>query len=251
MVGLSAIASAQLCAHRGDSSAAPENTIAAIASAVAKGAQQIEFDVDMTSDGELVIMHDATIDRTTNGNGMVTKFTYAEIRELDAGSWFGSEFSGAQVPTLREVLEAIPAEVYCNVHLKGGTEVAQASAKLIEEMGRLERSFLACTIENISAARAVVPEIKTCNMSRQAGDRAKYIQDTIDLGCEFIQLHQRDGSENLKEEVALLHANGVTVNWFGANDAALMHSLWDAGVDFVLTDSLDLGIGEWKSRAEE
>ena len=230
----------QVCAHRGDVSAAPENTIAAISSAVEKGAHQIEFDVEMTKDGRLVIMHDATVNRTTDGRGKVTELTFAEIRALDAGSWFDPEFAGAQVPTLREVLSVIPAGVYCNVHLKGGGEVARASAKLIAEMGRLERCFLACSIENIKAAREVVPEIKTCNMTRQAGDRGRYIRETIDLGCEFIQLHQRDGYANLEAEVETLHAAGVTVNWFGANDAKLMRVLGDAGVDFILTDSLDL-----------
>jgi glycerophosphoryl diester phosphodiesterase len=232
--------SAQVCAHRGDVSAAPENTIAAIELAVAKGAQQIEFDVDMTNDGRLVIMHDARVNRTTDGRGKVTELTFAEIRALDAGSWFDAAFKGAQVPTLREVFAVIPKEVYCNVHLKGGVEVARASAKVIRDMGRLERSFLACTIENINAAREVVPEIKTCNMTRQAGDRARYIRETIDLGCEFIQLHQRDGFENLAVEVETLHVAGVTVNWFGANEAGLMRRLRDAGVDYILTDKLDL-----------
>ncbi len=232
--------SAQVCAHRGDVNVAPENTIAAIRSAVEKGAQQIEFDVDMTEDGRLVIMHDVTVNRTTNGRGKVTELTFDEIRGLDAGSWFDSAFKGAQVPTLREVFEVIPKDIYCNVHLKGGVEVARASAKVIEETGRLERSFLACTVENIRAAREVVPEIKTCNMTRQAGGRTRYIRETIDLGCEFIQLHQRDGHADITAEVAVLHENGVRVNWFGANEAPLMRKLRASGVDFILTDRLEL-----------
>ena len=83
---------------------------------------------------------------------------------------------------------------------------------------------------------------RTCNMTRQAGNRALYIKETIALGCEFIQLHQRDGYENIEEEVALLHANGVTVNWFGANEVELMQLLNRAGVDFVLTDKLELAM---------
>ena len=235
-------ASAQICAHRGDVSTAPENTIPAFKSAVAKGVQQIEFDVDMTKDGHLVLMHDLTVDRTTDGTGKVTELTFEAIRALDAGGRFSEAFRGTPVPTLREALEAIPETVLCNVHLKGNTEVAKQSALLIKEMGRLDQCFLACTLENVAAARAAVPEIKTCNMTRQAGNRAAYIDDTIENGCKFIQLHQRDGHENLAAEVKKLHEHGVTVNWFGANDAPLISLLHGAGVDYILTDKLDLAV---------
>lgn len=234
------VASADLCAHRGDVSVAPENTIPAFESAVKKGVPQIEFDVNLSKDGHLVIMHDATIDRTTNGKGKVTDFTLAELKALDAGSWFDPKFKDTRIPTLRETLEAIPENVLCNVHLKNDAEVAVKSAQLIAEMGRLEQCFLATTLENVAAARKVVPEIKTCNMTRQAGNRAAYIDDTIKHGCEFIQLHQRDGHENLTAEVKKLKANGVTVNWFGANDAPLIQLLHEAGVEYILTDKLDL-----------
>lgn len=235
-------AHAQISAHRGDVAAAPENTIAAFESAVAKGAQQIEFDVDLTKDGELVIMHDATVDRTTNGTGKVTELTFAEIRALDAGVKFSEAFKGTQVPTLREALEVIPSHILCNVHLKGNKELAKKVALLIQEMGRLDQCFLACELESVAAAREVVPAIKTCNMSRQAGDRAAYIETTIANKCEFIQLHQRDGHENLEAEVKQLHDAGVTVNWFGANDAPLIERLHRAGVDYILTDELDLAL---------
>lgn len=235
-------ASAQLSAHRGDVAAAPENTIPAFLSAVAKGAPQIEFDVNMSSDGHLVVMHDATVDRTTDGTGKVTDFTLAELKALDAGSWFGPEFAGTRIPTLRETLEAIPEGVLCNVHMRNNAEVAVKAARLIQEMDRLEQCFLATTLENIAAARAAVPGIMVCNMSRQRGNRAAYIDATIEHGCDFIQLHHRDGHDNLAAEVKKLKEHGVTVNWFGANDAPLIKLLHEAGVDYILTDVLDLAM---------
>lgn len=247
---LPAMARAQICAHRGDVSAAPENTLPAFESAVKKGAQQIELDVDLTKDGELVIMHDATVDRTTDGTGKVTELTLAEIRALDAGVKFSEAFKGTRVPTLREALEAIPPHILCNVHLKGDIELARKAALLIQEMGRLDQCFLACTLESVAAAREVVPAIKTCNMSRQAGDRAGYIDATIANKCEFIQLHQRDGHDNLEAEVKRLHDAGVTVNWFGANDAVLIERLHRAGVDYILTDKLDLALATVKKFAD-
>ena len=232
------------CAHRGDVESAPENTIPALRAAVEKGAKQIEFDLALTSDGHLVLMHDYTVDRTTDGSGKVGDLTFETIRALDAGRWFDVRFNGEQVPTLEEALAAIPEHVRCNVHLKGEPELARVAAKEIQRLGRLDQCFLACTVDQINAAREVVPTIQTCNMSRQTGDRAAYIAKTIELECEFIQLHQRDGYENLQAEVQQLHAAGVTVNWFGANDAKLMQILIDANVDYILTDKLSLCLEE-------
>jgi len=234
----------EACAHRGDVEHAPENTIPALRAAVDKGAQQIEFDVALTSDGHLILMHDLTVDRTTDGTGKPGDLTFETIRAFDAGTWFDAKFKGTQVPTLEEALSVIPAKILCNVHLKGGPELAQAAAKEIARLGRLDQCFLACTVEQIEAARQVVPEIQTCNMSRQTGDRAAYIAKTIELNCEYIQLHQGDGHAELEKEVETLHDAGVTVNWFGANDAPLMQILIKGGVDYILTDKLSLCLEE-------
>jgi glycerophosphoryl diester phosphodiesterase len=230
---------AEACAHRGDVKAAPENTIPAFESAVKKGAAQIELDVQLSKDGELVIMHDATVNRTTDGEGRVHEMTFAELRALDAGSWFGPEFTGARIPTLRETLDAIPENVQCNVHLKNSPGVAAAAAKLIAEMGRLEQCFLACTLEQAREARDAVPAVRICNMSRQGGDRAAYVSQTIEHKAEFIQLHKRNGLDGLEAFVEQLHDAGVTVNYFGADDPDTIRALAAAGVDFILTDDLD------------
>jgi glycerophosphoryl diester phosphodiesterase len=91
-------------AHRGASGEAPENTLPAFELARAQQADAVEFDVRVTSDGHFVVIHDATVDRTTNGRGEVVALTLAEIRALDAGSWFDPAFAGTRVPTLAEVL---------------------------------------------------------------------------------------------------------------------------------------------------
>ncbi len=91
-------------AHRGASGYAPENTRAAFEQAIEMGADGIETDVRRTSDGELVLMHDMTVSRTTNGNGPVTDHTLAELRTLDAGSWFSDDFAGERIVTLDELI---------------------------------------------------------------------------------------------------------------------------------------------------
>ena len=107
-------------------------------------------------------------------------------------------------------------------------------------MGRLDHCFLACTAEQRQEALAAVPGIQICNMSRQSGKRAAYIGHTIELGTEFIQLHHGQGLENLRADVERLHEHDVAVNWFGAQDAPLIRALAEAGVDYILTDDLDL-----------
>lgn len=106
-------------AHRGGSKYAPENTLAAFQYAVDQGADGIELDVHLSADGEVVVIHDAALDRTTNGSGFVHEKTLAELKELDAGSWFGAEFAGQQLPTLTEVFELVGDKLLINVELKG------------------------------------------------------------------------------------------------------------------------------------
>src|SRR5262249_59307691 len=101
------VAPPRVIAHRGAKATSPENTLASIRQAVAEGATWIEFDVKLTSDGHPILMHDPTLDRTTNGKGNVAETTLAAIRELDAGSWFGGRFAREKVPTLEEALEVM------------------------------------------------------------------------------------------------------------------------------------------------
>ena len=105
-------------AHRGASGHAPENTMAAFHKGFEMKADYIEIDVQMTKDGELIAIHDTTVDRTTNGTGAVGSLTFEEIRQLDAGSWFGPEFAGEKVPTFEEILDAFRGKVGILIELK-------------------------------------------------------------------------------------------------------------------------------------
>ncbi len=101
----------QIIGHRGASEEAPENTMSAFERALALGADGFEFDVQLTSDGHAVVMHDAMLERTTNGSGPVFESTLGDVRALDAGAWFSSDFAGERVPLLGEVLP-LPAAVF-------------------------------------------------------------------------------------------------------------------------------------------
>ena len=105
-------------AHRGASGSAPENTMAAFSLAVEQGAQVIELDVHMTADGYPVVIHDPTVARTTDGTGLVREKTLAELRRLDAGSWFETRFAGERVPTLEEVVTWARGRVALAIEIK-------------------------------------------------------------------------------------------------------------------------------------
>ncbi|MBP2075790.1 glycerophosphodiester phosphodiesterase [Oceanobacillus polygoni] len=105
-------------AHRGASGHAPENTMAAFEKAFEMKADYIEIDVQMTRDGRLVAIHDTTVNRTTNGNGFVGDYTLDEIQQLDAGSWFGEEFAGEQIPTFEEIIDEYRGKIGILIELK-------------------------------------------------------------------------------------------------------------------------------------
>ncbi|EHM10770.1 glycerophosphoryl diester phosphodiesterase [Thermanaerovibrio velox DSM 12556] len=126
--------------HRGAAGLAPENTLGAIRKGLELGVQGIEVDVQLTRDGKPVIIHDFSVDRTSNGTGEVANLTLEEIRRLDAGSWFGREFQGERIPTLVEVLETVPPNVMLNLELKQITfqrrGLEEAVAKELKQFGR-------------------------------------------------------------------------------------------------------------------
>ena len=219
------------CAHRGDNYCAPENTLPAFELAIAKGAHQIEFDLRVTRDGQLILMHDETVDRTTSGTGRTVDLTFDELRRLDAGSYKSPEYAGTPVPTFREVLGIVPPGVLVNCH------VPQVIAQ-IQEFDLLDQCFLACGAAHIAAARQVEPRIMICNLEGQRSADSDYPEATVRAGAQFIQIW--GWAQCLPEVVQYLHEHGVTVNFFGTSDAQMMHRLIAAGVDYVLTDHLDL-----------
>jgi len=152
-------------AHRGASAYAPENTLAAFRLALEQGAQAIEFDVKLSADGQVVVIHDHTVDRTTDGTGRVSGLPLAALRELDAGSWLSAagappgRFRGEKIPTLEEVFETFGKRLLMNVELTNYTtpldELVPKVVQLVEKHG-LERhvwlaSFFPHTV--IRAAR--------------------------------------------------------------------------------------------------
>jgi glycerophosphoryl diester phosphodiesterase len=111
-----------IIAHRGASAYAPENTLAAFKLAIEMGADGIELDVRLSRDQEVVVIHDGRLGRTTDGNGLVSQTSLAELKGLDAGSWYGPKFKGETLPTLEEVIILVGGKAALNIELKGDQE---------------------------------------------------------------------------------------------------------------------------------
>ncbi len=224
-----------ICAHRGASDTHPENTLAAFREAIMLGAQMIEFDVALSKDGHLVLMHDSTVDRTTDGAGPVAGLTLEELQKLDAGSWKHRKFKDERIPTLQAALEMMPENIWLNVHLKGGTELAEETARAIVAAQRTHQCFLACSREAGRAAKAVDPRIQSCNMDRQ-GNSQRYVDETIAAEADFIQLYGGDSVD--PKHTSQLRDAGIRINYCCANEAAKVEALFEAGVQFPLVDKL-------------
>ncbi len=211
----------------------PENTLPAFAEALRLGVGMIEFDVQLTRDGALVLMHDDTIDRTTDRQGRVADLTLSELREADAGMRKHPQFAGTRIPTFEETLAMMPKDLWLNCHLKGRGELGAATARAIAKAGRLHQAFLAAGAEAAVAAREAVPGILICNMDRQANN-ADYAKRTIAMKAEFIQLSGK--GEIDPALIGELHAAGVRVNYYSCKTLEVARRLLAAGVDFPLVD---------------
>ena len=227
-----------ICAHRGANETYPENTITAFLEAIRLGAHMIEFDVRMTKDKKLVIMHDQTVDRTTDGTGLVSETTLDEIKNLDAGSWKSEEYKGEKVPTLYEALEIMPKNIWLNIHLKDDEALGEATTKLLESEGRIHQGFIACESDAARGVKKVNSNIMICNMERQ-GNRIEYVEETIDGKFPFIQLLKKRNDTNLLEDIKNLKNNHVKVNYYFGDTEEEVKELFEIGLDFVLTNRLE------------
>ena len=222
-----------VCAHRGARDTHPENTLAAFREAVRLGAHMIEFDVRLTKDGDPVVIHDPTVDDTTNGSGRVTSMTLAELRRLDAGSWKGPQFKGERVPSLDEVLEMMPQNIWLNVHVKGYATLGEKTARALVAHGRVHQAFLACNEEAARPAKEVEPSIMICNMERpEDSTELDYVHDTLRRKSQFIQLHRKIDEASFKS----LKEEGVRINFCCTSDAEKLRALFRSGVEFPLVD---------------
>jgi glycerophosphoryl diester phosphodiesterase len=235
-------------AHRGASAYAPENTLVAFELAARQGAPAIEFDVKLSSDRKVIIIHDQTLNRTTNGSGAVTKHSLAALRELDAGSWKASEYQGEKIPLLDEVLEAVGRKVLINIELTNYATpfdgLVQEVAELVKKHALQERIiFSSFYFPNLMAAHRLLPTVPCAQLILDGG--AGWLQR---LAARFIELdaehpYTTDVDEAL---VTRAHNRGRRVHVWTVNDPADMRRLRSCEVDGIFTDDPLLALENFK-----
>lgn len=225
-------------AHRGASGYAPENTLAAYRRAVAQGVTFIETDLHLTRDAHFIALHDETVERTTNGQGAVHQMTLAELRRLDAGSWFASEFMSERIPTLEEILEfAKKNDVVFYLELKPngfwGGEHALISA--LRSANEIARSVVISFDPAILASlRKIEPTLMTGLL--YDGSSEKPFEKALEIGARQLVARGDLISPNLLQQA---HKQDLQVVCWTVNSPAHMRMLAAAGVDGVMTDYPD------------
>ena len=222
--------------HKGNSSEAPENTLAAIKEAFALGVGMVEVDVYLSRDGVPVVMHDETVDRTTNGKGLVAEMTLAQLKTLDAGSWMHLKYSDQRIPTLTEALQAAKGKgpLFIDLFVDGlGRPVAQILKRL-----KLPDSSVVIgawsTTQVIDFVR-YVPRAKIMMTSSEAPKEwdADYFKKQRNSGITGFEIQ----ADKLPAAfVTDAHAHGMPVYAFTVNDVPTMRRLIEMGVDGIETD---------------
>ena len=151
-------------AHRGDLAHAPENTLPSFQQALHKGADGVELDAKLTADGHVIVIHDATLDRTTDGTGRVAAFTLEAIRKLDAGKWFDEKFTGTKVPLLEEVFETVGRDKMINIELTNYSSARDGLVLKVCELIKHHNNhsqilFSSFFSSNLKIAAQTLPEI--------------------------------------------------------------------------------------------
>ena len=223
-------------AHRGASGSCPENTLIAFQKALEIGVDEIELDLHSTRDGHLVVMHDADVDRTTDGTGAIAELTLAEIKALDAGSSFGGQFRGERVPTWEEALDLVQGKVGLNVHLKEGGNpdgnFERKVARVLQDFGMVDDSILACSDESAGIFAGIDPRIE-CRIFRARRTPEEYLRKSVEMGLRTMQPGRDITTPGY---VRKAHAAGRIVHVFYADTPEDMRAFIEIGVDGILTN---------------
>ncbi len=229
-----------IIAHRGDRGAFPENTLAAFRGAERAGAPMIELDVTLSRDRHLVVIHDETLDRTTNGHGPVSDLSLAALRRLDAGGWFDPRFVGERIPTLHEVFAAVSPAIRVNVEIKPDAVETPPPADAVEQQ------VIACVRAHNAADRVLISSFHWDCLTRIAAEN-------LSLGVLLdgpvtpaaIDLARRIGAVSVHPDqvhltpsaIDAIHDAGLRVIPYTVNDPARIRELLAAGIDGLFTDT--------------
>lgn len=247
---VSAPSAAQLIiAHRGASSIAPENTLVAFKKAIELGAHFIELDVHQTRDSHLVVIHDETVDRTTDGKGRIGDLTAAEVRTLDAGGWFSPEFGREKIPLLEEVFDTIPDSVSLLIEIKQGSDIYPGIERRIVQLVRNRNAAARVVLKSfdndvLDRLRILAPEIPRLKiivmqipMINIIIERGLNVGNILEYDVQYLQVHWFGLSNSFVEKA---HRKGYKVFAWDVHDEKRMREMIEKRVDGIETDYPDV-----------
>lgn len=225
----------RVCAHRGFNTIAPENSLAAFGAAVALGADEIEFDLWFTKDGEVVSCHDETLDRVSDGKGKVYDYTLEELKKLDFGYKSGEEFKGTKIATFEEILKKFSCHCVMNIHLKTEGEKKEYLEKVVRLIKKYDCEkyvyFMSGEDNVLERLQKEYPEITRCC---GGGEKPlEIVERAIKYNCKKLQLVK--GYFN-KEMIDKAHKNGIICNVFWSDDEKEATKFLEMGIDVILTN---------------
>lgn len=232
----------EIVGHRGAMAYAPENTLSSFRKALELGATMVEFDLRLSADRRIVVMHDDDVQRTTNGQGKLGQLTYSEIQALDAGGWFSPEFAGEKVPSLTDVLTCIKGKAGAMIEIKDepGWSVDENLMMIIDQIKQLD---MLDQVEVISFNHAIVARIKMLEPSLQTGILYVHAPPrpwkiAREIGAEVVHPCPPRGVPLTDEEIQSAQAHGMKVV-ATTNDRDEMKRFVAAGVDAICSDYPD------------
>lgn len=226
-------------AHRGACAFAPENTLASFNLAAEQGADAVELDAKLSADGQVMVIHDPTVERTTGGTGVVRAMPYDQLRALDAGSFFEARFAGEKIPTLDEVFETTDRRIMVNVEL---TNYTSSSDDLVDRVVKIVKrhqledwvQFSSFNPLNLVRANRLLPEVPGAILAMD-GRAGWWARSFLMRGVspEYVHPYFSDVSAAY---VARQHAKQRRVNVWTINDPADMQRMLQYGVDGLITN---------------
>ena len=223
-------------AHRGYSSAAPENTLAAFQAAIDSGSERAELDVQMTKDGVVMVTHDTSLRRCTGRNANIYDLTYDEVRRLSAGRWFASRFAGEKIPTLEEVLALCKGKIQLNVEIKphaATPDLERETVRILEEYGFADDCVITSqSYETLCKVKETAPEISTGYIL------ALGVGSCYDLpAADFFSIESTFITSGMVQQI---HRRGKTVSAWTINREQDAAALLKLGVDDLITDKPEM-----------
>lgn len=234
-----------LVAHRGAAGLAPENTLVAFERGIAEKADAVECDVHLSKDGELVVMHDPSLSRTTDGSGNIGDVSFAEIRKLNAAAkWTGSPVAPQKVPTLQELVDLINRRVALQVEVKvkpDGSRYPGIEQKVIDVLrkaGMIDKTvIISFNWPTLQEIKKIEPKLKTGALSSGFADPVAVAQQVKAVGADYFAPDKKYLNAEL---LSALHAQGIAGGAWTVDDPAEMRKLLALAPDFLTTNRPDL-----------